>query len=105
MNNDHIFIGISVLSIANGLLSPFWFLGARLVLLWMPELVGAVPQLLLFGGSLIVSFATLLIAGIPAALFERLTGRRHSDRVSMLIWLAGAVVLFLPAAPRLALLF
>jgi hypothetical protein len=41
-------------------------------------------------------FLTVLIAGIPAALYERLRGLSESTPVSLAIWLAGAVLLALP---------
>jgi hypothetical protein len=45
-----------------------------------------------------VSTATIIIAGIPAALYERFAGvKDDSTPVSLWIWLAGTALLTLPA--------
>ena len=44
---------------------------------------------------------TLLIAGIPAALYERIRGLKTSTPVSLGIWLVAAVLLSLPTIMRL----
>jgi hypothetical protein len=45
-----------------------------------------------------VSTATIIIAGIPAAIYERFAGARDdSTPASLWIWLAGVAVLTLPA--------
>jgi hypothetical protein len=101
MTPRNLFIAISLLSIANGFLSPFLILGVGLVINWLPGALAGIPELALFFASLAVSFGTLLLSGVPAALFERVTGRRESDGPAMLVWLAGAVILTLPGLARL----
>lgn len=102
MTPRDIFIAVSLVSIANGFVSPFLILGFGLAVRWLPEGLAAIPQVALFVASLFVSFGTLLLSGVPAALFERATGRQETDRTAMLIWLAGAVLLTLPGlAPLL----
>ena len=44
-----------------------------------------------------VSTATIILAGIPAALYERFAGAKDSTPVSLWIWLAGTAILTLPA--------
>src|SRR5262245_35013137 len=44
-----------------------------------------------------IAILTLLIAGVPAAIYERIRGLRTSTPVSVGIWLAGAILLTLPA--------
>ena len=67
----------------------------------MPELfpahhrVGAVLEL---GAAL---QPTLLVSGVPAALYERLVERDPEAAASMWIWLGGAATLCLPAVLRL----
>jgi hypothetical protein len=102
MSPRDIFIAISLVSIANGFLSPFLILGVGLAIQWLPAGLAGVPQVALFVASLFVSFGTLLLSGVPAALFERATGRRETDRAAMAVWLAGAVVLALPGLSGLA---
>jgi hypothetical protein len=50
---------------------------------------------------LAVTAMTLAIAGIPAAVYERIRGLNSSTAVSLAIWLAAAVLISLPALMRL----
>jgi hypothetical protein len=54
------------------------------------------PQLYLNLTSVFIALMTLLIAGIPAALYERIRGLKTSTPVSLGIWLLTAVLLSLP---------
>ncbi|MBX9589903.1 MAG: hypothetical protein K2X43_11395 [Hyphomonadaceae bacterium] len=45
---------------------------------------------------IVIMVMTLLIAGIPAALYERIRGLRTSSPVSVGIWLAATLLLTLP---------
>ena len=45
-----------------------------------------------------VSTATVILGGIPAAIYERVTGASESNNASLWIWLAGTAILTLPAA-------
>jgi hypothetical protein len=48
--------------------------------------------------SLMVSTATIILAGIPAAIYERFIGAKEdSTDGSLWIWLAGTGLLTLPA--------
>jgi hypothetical protein len=58
------------------------------------------PQLYLNVTSAFISLMTLLIAGIPAAVYERIRGHKTSTPVSLGIWLAAAVLLSLPTIMR-----
>jgi hypothetical protein len=50
---------------------------------------------------LLIALMTLLIAGIPAALYERLRGLKASTPVSLGIWLASALLISLPTILRM----
>jgi len=63
------------------------------------------PLLLLYFTSLFVSLMTLLIGGIPAALYERANGLETSSPKSIGIWLAGVAVVALPTMAGFAGLF
>jgi hypothetical protein len=56
--------------------------------------------LLLMSSSLIVATLTLMIGGVPAALYERFT-RHEQSAVSGYLWLAGVLALTLPAIPSI----
>lgn len=100
MNARDIFLGVSLVCIFNGFLSPALPVVFHLAPIWMPEFVPLTPNTLLFVSSLAISFGTLFISGVPAALFERLSGRPETDRASMLVWLAGAALISLPGLAR-----
>ena len=50
---------------------------------------------------LAVAAMTLAIAGIPAAVYERIRGLNSSTAVSLAIWLVAALIVSLPAVMRL----
>jgi hypothetical protein len=51
--------------------------------------------------SVAISLMTLLVAGIPAALYERVRRLPHSTTGSLIIWLLATLLLTLPAILRL----
>ena len=60
-------------------------------------LFGSVGLTLMFA-SLMVSTATIILGGIPAAIYEHVIGAKEdSTEVSLWIWLAGTALLTLPA--------
>ena len=50
--------------------------------------------------SVAISLMTLLVAGIPAALYERVRGLPQSTPGSLTIWLLATLLLTLPAILR-----
>ena len=100
MDRDTLFIVISIVCIANGILSPVIIIPYALSPIWMPDFIPITAATAAYGASLMVSLATLVLSGVPAALYERLGGRGGSG--SMLIWLGGAVLLSLPAVQHIA---
>ena len=61
----------------------------------------ASPQLYQSVTSMFIAAMTLLIAGIPAAVYERIRGLKSSTPVSLGIWLTFAVLLSLPTIMQL----
>jgi uncharacterized membrane protein (DUF2068 family) len=47
-----------------------------------------------------IALLTLMLAGVPAALYERARGMQASSLVSLSIWLAATVLLTLPTIRR-----
>jgi hypothetical protein len=93
------FIGIAFFGMVNGLFNQLWLLFALIhVQILAPALLfGSVALTLLFS-SLMVSTATIILGGIPAALYERFIGAKEdSTEASLWIWLAGTALLTLPA--------
>jgi hypothetical protein len=52
---------------------------------------------LFYATSVAIAVMTLLIGGIPAAIYERIRGLQESTPVSLGIWLAATALLALPA--------
>jgi hypothetical protein len=99
MDRTFYFIGIAFFGMVNGLFNQTWLLFALIhVQILAPALLfGSVPLTLMFT-SLMVSTATIILAGIPAAIYERVTGAKEdSTEASLWIWLAGTALLTLPA--------
>jgi hypothetical protein len=96
MNPRTLFIAVLGITLLNGFVSPAVPVVFLLSPVWMPEFAPRSPIAIFYGTSLIVSLSTLVLSGVPAALFERLTGRQQSDLASMLVWLGAAVALTLP---------
>jgi hypothetical protein len=99
MERNFYFIGIAFFGMINGLFNQVWLLFAliHMQVLAPALLFGSVPLTLLFA-SLMVSTATLILAGIPAALYERFAGiNEDSNTISLWIWLAGTALLSLQA--------
>ena len=98
MSRNTYFIGIAFFGMINGIFNQLALVFALLYVqpLAGPLLFGSVPLTLIFA-SLMVSTATVILGGIPAAIYERLTGAADSTDVSLWIWLAGTAILTLPA--------
>jgi hypothetical protein len=99
MERHWYYIGIAFFGMVNGLFNQvaLWFALIPMQILAPALLFGSVPLTLMFA-SLMVSTATLILAGIPAAIYERFIGAKDdSTVVSLWIWLAGTGLLTLPA--------
>jgi hypothetical protein len=100
MSRNFYYVGIAFFGMVSGLpfFSPLYIpaFGYSAALMSAP-LFGSIPLIALFA-SLMLSTATLIIAGIPAALYERFIGAKDdSTEVSLWIWLLGTAVLAMPA--------
>lgn len=99
MEKNFYYIGIAFFGMINGLFNQIALLFALLhVQILAPTLLfGSTPLTLLFS-SLMVSTATIIIGGIPAAIYEHFIGAKDDSTVASLwIWLAGTALLTLPA--------
>jgi hypothetical protein len=95
-------LGIAML---NGLFSPALRIVVLFAPVWYPALLPQTASLLFLLSSLLVATFTLMIAGVPSAVYERLSGAKESDFVSMGIWLAGTLVLTAPAVVNMLAAF
>lgn len=99
MERNYYYIGIAFFGMINGLfnqaLVPFAYLFAKVL---APALLFGSESLTLMFASLMASTATIIVGGIPAALYERYIGAKDdSTTVSLWIWLAGTALLTLSA--------
>lgn len=104
IRQDGLLIGIAGASLLSGMhFSPFFdpaFIIVKFLL--APTFFISSPLLLFYFTSLLVSVSCLILAGVPAAIFERVTGRQQSDAASLGIWLAGLLVLTIPVFTGMA---
>jgi hypothetical protein len=99
MDRQFYFIGIAFFGMINGLFNQIALLFAILhVQILAPALLFGSTALTLMFASLMVSTATIIVGGIPAALYERFIGAKDdSTEASLWIWLAGTAILTIPA--------
>ena len=86
--------------LVNGIFSPYLNVAVPVTAALLPELFPRTVEWVLFWSSILLSTATLLFSGVPAALYQRLVEREGESTVSMWIWLAGALALSLPVVRR-----
>ncbi|WP_454633068.1 hypothetical protein [Bradyrhizobium cenepequi] len=98
MSRNFYFIGIAFFGMINGIFNQFSLIFTLLYvqILAGPLLFGSLSLTLMFA-SLMISTATIILGGIPAAVYERITGASESNNVSLWIWLAATALLALPA--------
>ena len=99
MDRNMYYVGIAFFGMINGMFNQTLVLLALLhVQILAPALLFGNVSLTLFFTSLMVSTATIIVGGIPAAIYERATGARaDSTGASLWIWLAGTGILTIPA--------
>ena len=99
MERNFYYVGIAFFGMINGLFNQLWLLFALIhVQILSPALLFGSIGLTLMFSSLMVSTATIIVGGIPAAIYERVTGAgADSSPASLWIWLAGTGLLTLPA--------
>lgn len=98
LKRDVLLVATAGLSLVNGMhFSPYF---DPVMLLSRPFIAGTLlstPLVLLYLVSIFISLMTLLIAGIPAAVYERMRGISGSNSTSLGIWLAMTLLLTLPS--------
>src|SRR5262245_53068094 len=98
------YIGIAFFGMINGIpfFNPAYILTFQLSIMLMAEPLFGSTHAIAYFASLMLSTATVIIGGIPAAIYERFAGIKDDSTVpSLWIWLAGTAILALPAIPNL----
>lgn len=93
MQRDVSMVAIAGLSLVNGMHFSPWF--DPVAVLLRPFLAGTflgTPLVSLYIASFFISAMTLLIAGVPAALYERFRGEHETSPASLYIWLFATIL-------------
>lgn len=97
----HNIVVIAGLAILNGIFSPALIAVFALRGIWYPFFLPPALPAVLALSSIILATLTLMIGGVPAALYERFAGGRKSSTASGFVWLTGVLLLTLPALPNI----
>jgi hypothetical protein len=97
-NSIVVIVGLAIL---NGIFSPLLIMVFALQGIWYPFFLPPMLPVVFMLSSLLLATMTLMIGGVPAALYERLAGGGRSSFTSGLIWLGGVIALTLPAVPNI----
>lgn len=108
MTPKQMYFAVLLLALFGGLLSPLKFVLLATAPTWLPALLPGVGHYLLFPeamvwvASAVAVVATLLIAGVPAALYERVRGSKVPDGTAMTIWMVAVFLTMIPTSGRMA---
>lgn len=98
LKQDGYIIGIASLSLLNGMhFSPYFNFVAIPFGPILREYGITSPVITFYLASLIVAIGSVIVSGVPVAIFERLTGRQQSDATSMGLWLAAIFLVTIPS--------
>jgi hypothetical protein len=99
LKQDVLLVGIIGLAVLNGMHFSPWLNVAFLLTkpFFQVTFLISSPLLIFYFTSLALSTLTIMLAGIPAAIFERVTGRKETDPTSLYIWLGATIILTIPA--------
>lgn len=98
---QHLAVALVLIAVVNGVMSPAVVIVAAVLPTLLPAWALSSPQVQFYLASLVLSAATLIVGGLPAALYERFTRAQETDGTSFAIWIAGAAFLSLPALGHL----
>ncbi len=98
LKQDGYIIGLASLSLVNGMhFSPYFSFIAIPFGPILREYGITSPVITFYLASLIVAVGSVIVSGIPAAIFERLTGRQQTDPTSMAVWLGAIFLITIPS--------
>ena len=98
MERNFYYIGIAFFGMINGIFNPLIVFAYIWSKVFMSFPLFEVEALIFYFASLMLSTATIILGGVPAAIYERFAGiKGDSTPTSLWIWLAGTAVLTIPA--------
>lgn len=98
MKRDVMMVATAGISLINGMHFSPWF--DPVAILMKPFIAGtflSTPLVFLYLVSMFVSAMTLLIAGVPAAIYERWKGLGETTPVSLYIWFGVTLLISMHA--------
>ncbi len=103
MRRDAYILGIAGLAIVNGMHFSYYYIPAYFLMRPFVQITffTGSPIIASYLTSLLLSTFTVMLAGIPAAIYERLRGLKQSDGTTYMIWLGASVLLALPTIMNL----
>ena len=98
MERNFYYIGIAFFGMINGVFNPLIVFAYVWAKVFMSYPLFEVEALIFYFASLMLSTATIILGGIPAAIYERFAGIEGDSTITSLwIWLAGTAILTIPA--------
>jgi hypothetical protein len=92
------YIGIAFFGMINGMFNPMRIFSFVFTNAFLSVPLFGSQALIFYLSALMLSTATIILGGIPAAIYERIIGAKDdSTEASLWIWLAGTALLTLPA--------
>jgi hypothetical protein len=102
LRQDGLLISLALAGLINGShWSPWFDLLAGPIAAVLSGFLFSSPLLLFYFASLFVSLFTIVISGVPAAIYESSQNLSESNNTSLTIWVVSAVFLSLPAAAKM----
>jgi hypothetical protein len=97
MTPQGLFVGVMAVAMAGALLhmlggSMLFLIVFTTAPLWWPEVFGYHAPVIAYASSLLMATATLMLAGVPAALVERLTRASEPGAPAMWTWLCFTIL-------------
>jgi hypothetical protein len=98
MDRNFYYVGIAFFGMINGIFNPLMLFAFGLSARIMSVPLFDNPHLIFYFASMMLSTATVIVGGIPAAIYEKFIGAKEdSTATSLWIWLAGTALLTAPA--------
>ena len=101
MSREQVAVLAVVVAMINGMFSPslplFFFANAPA---WYPSLLPFAPDLVVYCARILAATTTLVLSGIPAALYERFARPDPESSLSSWIWTIAALGLSWEAVER-----
>lgn len=93
MNTDLRLLAVVGLALLNGIYSHIFLFTFIFRTMWYPTWLPNDPSVFFYVTTLLSATLALMIAGVPAAIYERVMGEKTTGNVSYGIWIAGLLAI------------